>query len=75
MRGRPPEGNANTVYAALKAQGLLVRFFDEPTLRDKLRITIGTDEQNDQLVTALTHVLVDAGSGYGLDHVVRARHR
>ena len=60
---RPPEGNANAIYAALKAQGLLVRFFDEPTLRDKLRITIGTDEQNNQLVTALTHVLVDAGSG------------
>ena len=60
---RPPEGNAGTVHAALKAAGVLVRYFDEPMLRDKLRITIGTDKQNARLVEALTTVMVDATSG------------
>jgi histidinol-phosphate/aromatic aminotransferase/cobyric acid decarboxylase-like protein len=31
----------------------LVRFFDKPGLTDKLRITIGTVEQNDALLRAL----------------------
>jgi histidinol-phosphate/aromatic aminotransferase/cobyric acid decarboxylase-like protein len=31
----------------------LVRFFDKPSLQDKLRITIGTARENDQLLAAL----------------------
>ena len=50
---RPPAGDAKAVYDVLKAQGILVRYFDEPTLADRLRITVGTDNQNDQLVAAL----------------------
>ena len=50
---RPPDGNARTIYLALKTQGILVRYFDEPMLADRLRITVGTDKQNDQLVEAL----------------------
>lgn len=37
--------------------GLLVRYFNEPGLRDKLRITIGTPEQNDRLLSALAALL------------------
>ena len=50
---RPPDGDASGVYRGLKAQGILVRFFDEPMLRDKLRITVGTDDQNDRLMVSL----------------------
>ncbi len=50
---RCPGGNAAAVYRALKARGILVRFFDKPGLHDNLRITIGTAEQNDALLAAL----------------------
>ena len=48
-----PGGDASAIYRALKAKGILVRFFDKPGLQDKLRITIGTAEENDQLLAAL----------------------
>ena len=44
---------ARPVYEALKARGVLIRFFDKPGLNDKLRITIGTPEENDALIAAL----------------------
>jgi histidinol-phosphate aminotransferase len=49
-----PGGNAGAIYRALKGKGILVRFFDKPGLQDKLRITIGTVEENDQLLAALS---------------------
>lgn len=48
-----PNGDAGAIYRALKTKGILVRFFDKPGLSDKLRITIGTAEQNDELLAAL----------------------
>ena len=50
---RCPRGNAAEIYGSLKAKGILVRFFDKPGLDDKLRITIGTAEQDDALLAAL----------------------
>ncbi|MEX0776395.1 MAG: aminotransferase class I/II-fold pyridoxal phosphate-dependent enzyme [Phycisphaeraceae bacterium] len=44
---------ARSIYESLKAQGIFVRYFDQDRLRDKLRITIGTPQQNDELLTAL----------------------
>lgn len=53
-----PEGySAAALYAALKQQGILVRYFNQPGLDDKLRITVGTPEQNQQLITALRQLL------------------
>ena len=49
-----PGGDAGATYRALKAKGILVRFFDKPGLQDKLRITVGTAEENDQLLAALS---------------------
>ena len=49
----PPEGNAESLYLALKELGILVRYFKQPGLEDKLRITVGTDEQNQTLMEAL----------------------
>jgi len=40
--GHLPGGDAGATYRALKAKGILVRFFDKPGLQDKLRITVGT---------------------------------
>jgi len=52
-----PEENAEYLYQKLKEQGILVRYFKQPGLDDKLRITIGTDEQNQVLVKALIYLL------------------
>ncbi len=53
LLARPPKGDARAIYESLKARGILVRYFNGPRLDDKLRISVGTDEQNSQLLTAL----------------------
>ncbi|MEO0825984.1 MAG: histidinol-phosphate transaminase [Cyanobacteria bacterium J06639_16] len=53
----PPARNAEALYLALKAQGILVRYFKQPGLDDKLRITVGTDAQIEQLIAALSPML------------------
>jgi len=35
----------------------LVRYFNQPGLDDKLRITVGTEEQNQSLLEALIHLV------------------
>jgi histidinol-phosphate aminotransferase len=49
----PPGGRAAQLHAGLKAAGVLVRYFGLPGLDDKLRITVGTSDDTDALVTAL----------------------
>ena len=49
----PPGDRAKAIYQHLKSQNILVRYFDLPGLTDKLRITIGTDEQNEKLLEAI----------------------
>jgi len=44
---------AKSIYEYLKARNILVRYFDHEGLRDKLRITIGTAEENDAVLAAL----------------------
>jgi histidinol-phosphate aminotransferase len=53
LAATPGARHAGWLYAALKSRGVLVRFFDKPGLDDKLRISIGTPEQNDALLAAL----------------------
>ncbi|MCD6304032.1 MAG: histidinol-phosphate transaminase [Planctomycetes bacterium] len=57
LRCRPPAGRAETLYQTLKRRGILVRYFKQPRLADKLRITVGTDEQNDALLRAVADIL------------------
>ena len=45
------------LYKGLKANGVLVRFFNKPRLDKYLRITIGTREQMDALLAALDKIL------------------
>jgi len=54
---RPPKGDAERIYQTLKMQGILIRYFKQPRLEDKLRITIGTEEQNQILVNTLREIL------------------
>jgi histidinol-phosphate aminotransferase len=49
----PIDGEAERLYLGLKERGILVRYFNQPGLQDKLRITVGTDEQNDTLIQVL----------------------
>lgn len=50
---RPPAGNAEFLYLALKEQGVLVRHFKKPRIQEYLRITIGTDEDMQVLFNKL----------------------
>jgi len=45
-----PDGRGKDVYLGLKQQGILVRYFDKPGLSDKIRITIGTSQENNALI-------------------------
>ena len=56
--GEGGEGTAaNALYRALKGRGVHVRWFDEPRLRDRLRISVGTPEENDRLLATLADLL------------------
>ena len=46
----PSDKPAAAIYQSLKEKGILVRYFNSPRLDDKLRITVGTDEQNKKLL-------------------------
>ena len=50
----PADTDAKTLYEQLKARNILVRYFALPGLTDKLRITIGTANQNRALLGALS---------------------
>lgn len=48
---------ANEVYDRLVGQGIFVRYFNMPGLDGKLRITVGTKEQNDKLIATLKKII------------------
>jgi len=48
-----PGGDGRAWYEGLKGRGILVRWWDLPRLADKLRITVGTPQENDALLAAL----------------------
>lgn len=49
-------GDAEQVYQRLKESGILVRYFNEPRLHDKLRITVGTGDDNLRLLETLAAI-------------------
>jgi histidinol-phosphate aminotransferase len=53
----PPRHNAEEIYITLKERGILVRYFKQLGLNDKLRITIGTDEQHQRLLQELESLI------------------
>ncbi|HEY9827651.1 MAG TPA: aminotransferase class I/II-fold pyridoxal phosphate-dependent enzyme, partial [Stenomitos sp.] len=55
---QPPAGHpALDLQQALKANGILVRHFNLPGVADKLRISIGTEDQNGVLCRHLSQLL------------------
>ena len=54
---RHPAHDALNLAAGLRAQGVIVRHFNKPGIDQYLRITIGTTEQNQALIAALSAVL------------------
>jgi len=53
LLARAPDSGAAACYEWLKSRGILVRYWNLPRLADKVRITIGTPEENDALLAAL----------------------
>lgn len=53
----PAPWSAAKLYEGLKSAGVLVRYFKHPGLEDKLRITVGTAEENQRLLSELTRLL------------------
>ena len=49
--------NAIDIYEKLKEKNVYVRYWAYPQLQDKLRITVGTAEQNDILLSELRNIL------------------
>jgi histidinol-phosphate aminotransferase len=62
---RSNEGKAGEVYDKLVQRRIYVRYFDSPGLNDKLRITVGTKEQNDRLLGALREILSEETTWVG----------
>jgi len=50
-------GKAVEIYKELTKRNIYVRYFEYPRLEDKLRITVGTPEQDDKLLAALKEIL------------------
>ena len=53
---QPPQENAEYLYQQLKERQILVRYFPQPGLDNKLRITVGTDAQNQLLIKTLSQI-------------------
>jgi histidinol-phosphate aminotransferase len=50
---------ADQVYEKLVQRNIYIRYFAHPGLEDKLRISVGTQEQNDKLLCALKEIIKD----------------
>jgi len=48
-----PTGDGARAYRGLREQGILVRYFDLPGLKDKVRITVGTVQENNALLAGV----------------------
>lgn len=48
-----PKYSAKDIFEFLKSRGIYVRWFNKPRIDNRLRITVGTDDEIDALITAL----------------------
>ena len=49
--------DAKTLFEYLRSRGIVVRYFDKPRINDRLRITVGTDEETDKLIEEIKNFL------------------
>ena len=54
---RHPKHAGAKIYQALRDRGIIVRHFKSARIEEFLRITIGTDEQSQELISALQEIL------------------
>ena len=54
---RHPAHEGAALAAALRQRAVIVRHFNAPRISNYLRITVGTDEQTDRLLSALSQIL------------------
>jgi histidinol-phosphate aminotransferase len=54
---RHPKHAGGKLYQVLRDRGIIVRHFKSPRIEEFLRITIGTDEQTNELISALKEIL------------------
>ena len=52
-----PKAKGETLYRSLKERGVLVRHFNKPRISDYIRITVGSAEQMQVLLTQLSEIL------------------
>lgn len=52
-----PRRAAQPLFEALRERDILVRYFDKPRIDEYLRITVGTDDEMNALVSALEDIL------------------
>lgn len=48
---------AKRIFEHLREKGIYIRYWDKPRISNRLRITVGTDEQMDRLVAAIKELL------------------
>lgn len=56
---KPLKMRAIDIYEELKDRNIYVRYWAYPDIKDKLRISVGTDEQNEKLIKALKGILAE----------------
>lgn len=61
LLSRPP-GDAERMFVALREKGFLVRYFRDERIRDRIRISIGTDEEMSAFAEACRAILAETGS-------------
>ena len=50
---------AKALFEAMRSEGIFVRYFDRPLIRDYLRISIGTDEEMDAFLGFVKQYLAE----------------
>jgi histidinol-phosphate aminotransferase len=49
----PPDGRGREAFLGLRHQGIWVRYFDKPGIRDHIRITVGQSHENNALLAGI----------------------
>ncbi|MEM6452463.1 MAG: histidinol-phosphate transaminase [Cyanobacteria bacterium P01_D01_bin.105] len=57
--GNTPKETSQTLYKNLKKQQIMIRYFSQPGLDNKLRITVGTPTQNQRMINAIKQCLLN----------------
>jgi histidinol-phosphate aminotransferase len=57
VQARPRTGSAAAIHQELVRRNIYIRHYDVPDLRDKIRISVGTEEQNERVIAALREIL------------------